>query len=89
MEEITYYRIQSGLAATDLSQPDYEYEYFKNVSGLDAGLTIDDYKATFYTAETGLANREDAEYQYFKTETSDTTGTKSLEDLKKIFFDMQ
>lgn len=89
MEQIAYYRIQSGLADTKLSQQDYEYAYFKTASGLAAGLAIDDYKKAFYTAQTGLDNREDAEYKYFKTGASDTTGTKSLEDLKKIFFDLQ
>jgi hypothetical protein len=89
MEEIAYYRAQSGLAATDLSQPDYEYAYFKTVSGIPASRTLDDHKIAFYTAQTGLANREDAEYKYFTTVSGDTTGKKSLEDLKKIFFDMQ
>jgi hypothetical protein len=89
MEEIAYYRTQSGLADATLSQPDYEYAYFKTASALATGLTLDDYKLGFYKAQTGLPNRADAEYKYFKTQTSDTTGTKSLEDLKKIFFDMQ
>ena len=89
MEQIAYYRTQSGIADTKLSLGDYEYAYFKTASGLAAGLAIDDYKKAFYTAQTGLPNRADAEYKYFKTQTSDTTGTKSLEDLKKIFFDMQ
>jgi hypothetical protein len=89
MEEIAYYRTQSGLADTKLSQTDYEYVYFKTASALATGLTLDDYKLGFYKAQTGLANREDAEYKYFTTVSGDTTGTKSLEDLKKIFFDMQ
>jgi hypothetical protein len=89
MEQIAYYRTQSGIADATLSQLDYEYAYFKTASALATGLTLNDYKLGFYKAQTGLANRQDAEYKYFKTQTSDTTGTKSLEDLKKIFFDMQ
>lgn len=89
MEEIDYYRTQSGLSNPDLSQQDYEYEYFKNVSGLAAGLAIDDYKTAFYASETGYSSLVDAEYWYFAQEVSDLSGIKSLEDLKQIFFSMQ
>ena len=83
MEEIDYYRTQSGLAA-GLSQQDYEYEYFKTASGLSAGLSIDDYKTGYYAAQTGFKDQVTAEYAYFLTN-SGGTRSMSLEDLKKKF----
>jgi hypothetical protein len=87
MQEIDYYRTQSGLSDQTLSQQDYEYTYFKNASGLDAGLTIDDYKTAFYKDETGFSSQVDAEYAYFLANATGGTNLMSLEDLKKIFFD--
>ena len=88
MQEIDYYRTQSGLSDQTLSQQDYEYTYFKDSSGLPEGLSIDDYKTAFYAMETGASNKVDAEYEYFLAN-SGGTRAMSLEDLKKIFFDMQ
>lgn len=87
MQEIDYYRTQSGLADQTLSQQDYEYTYFKSVSGLADGLAIDDYKTAFYKAETGFSSQVDAEYAYFLANAAGGTSFMSLEDLKKIFFD--
>lgn len=89
MQEIDYYRTQSGLTDETLSQHDYEYEYFKNVSGLPDGLAIDDYKQKFFFDETGYPMITDSEYWYYANETENTDFQLSLEDLKRIFFDMQ
>lgn len=89
MEEIEYYRTQSGLSDVTLSQADYEYEYFKNASGLPDHLAIDDYKQKFFEDETGYAHLVDGEYWYYANATENTDFKLSLEDLKKIFFDMQ
>jgi hypothetical protein len=89
MEEIDYYRTQSGLSDVTLSQADYEYEYFKNVSGLPDGLSIDDYKQKFFFDETGYPQVVDGEYWYYANETENTDFQLSLEDLKRIFFNMQ
>lgn len=88
MQEIDYYRTQSGSSDPTLSQQDYEYIYFKDSSGLPEGLSIDDYKTAFYAMETGAPSQVDAEYAYFLAN-SGGTREMSLEDLKKIFFDMQ
>lgn len=88
MEEIDYYRTQSGLPQ-GLAQEDYELSYFQQVSGLPVGLTIDDYKQKFFETETGYSNVVDGEYWYYAQETSTTNPQVSVEDLKKIFFDMQ
>lgn len=89
MDEIDYYRTQSGLSDIKLSQQDYEYAYFRNVSGLADGLAIDDYKRKFFADETGYESQVDGEYWYYANATSTTNPKVSLEDLKKIFFDMQ
>lgn len=89
MQEIDYYRTQSGLTDPTLSLADYEYEYFKNVSGLPDGLAIDDYKQKFFFDQTGYPMYTDGEYWYYANETENTDFKLSLEDLKRIFFDMQ
>lgn len=89
MQEIDYYRTQSGLTDPTLSQHDYEYAYFKLVSGLPDGLAIDDYKQKFFEDETGFKSQVDGEYWYYANETENTDFKLSLEDLKRIFFDMQ
>lgn len=89
MERIDYYRTVSGLTDPSLSLADYEYEYFKNVSGLPDGLAIDDYKQKFFFDETGYKHVLDGEYWYYANETGNTDFKLSLEDLKAIFFDMQ
>lgn len=89
MLEIDYYRTQSGLADATLSQQDYEYAYFRDVSGLADGLTIDDYKRKFFADETGYESQVDGEYWYYANAVGTTNFQLSLEDLKRIFFDMQ
>lgn len=85
MQEIDYYRTQSGLPY-GLSQQDYEYAYFKTASGLPAGLSIDDYKTKFYATATGKTTQVDAEYAYFAAQVGATDQKRSLEDLKELFF---
>lgn len=86
MEEIDYYRTQTGLP-NGLSQNDYEYVYYGSLSGLPVGLTIDDYKRKVFEDATGYKSQPDGEYWYFAGLVGVTDQTKSLEDLKKLFFD--
>jgi len=65
-----------------------EIDYYRTVSGLAAGLSLDDYKYAYFKAESGLAaglSLEDYRSAFYKAE----TGHSSVQDGERAYYAAQ
>jgi hypothetical protein len=62
-----------------------EIDYYRTVSGLAAGLSLDDYKYAYFKAESGLPaglSMEDYRSAFYKAE----TGYDSVQDGERAYY---
>jgi hypothetical protein len=65
-----------------------EIDYYRTVSGLAAGLSLDDYKYAYFKTASGLANGlsvEDYRRSFYEAQ----TGYKSIQDGERAYYEAQ